>query len=1214
MTGHSSSQDGPSDDAYSGDSPASDDEASANGCHLRGDGNFTRLEAYVADLPRDTFTSWPHSSWCNVQQRSENEYQAAIRLPPACAVRSSFRSSWCNSEVEAKDRAAQKALEFLRQRLDGPFQPMEIDEKVRWPFTPPSDGGPKVLRLRNMSEWGEVAFVYVLHATGEPMDRSYGFIGDLTSAELHPAFNYCFKCGDRQLDLRAKACSWQPGCVDIVQRFHCLATGRSGGPAAPLAIALLSHEHSESESGCVLNLRAMEEILESGEPFAGLPRWLLCDQQLDTLLWALERLRRFETLVLCFAPTIPAPNPMKLKVVFSEESVDADARQALSIAGAGALQFMAVLAAYTENPWNTVEQLKALAGDVIKEERLALLLVNSHLLDTCGRSVASQKEAATILEALVGAHLLEADFFSVAKLWEWLTGYNEFGPALLHLGGSRPFSGRTESYTELWEGEPEQLRKLITIPKSACVPGEEERADALLLVRYVDYDDAIYRRTGVCGEELRPDTQDARWERVVWDPNLGTYCSPSMKDSCGRRRPLANKVNAWLRGRAFGALVKIKKNGDTPDYTDIHESLDGVLHVLYKKYGVHKYFRRNGETIGVEQSSKDDAKEFQLLGFSEENKTLLSQSMEREPLPKKVVEWLYDMRSLAEITYIKKPEAVEHAVTTEADGTATWISNHVQYTCWKMPAKDGGVYVASVGGGKPTELSFSEVRKQWEVIVGEPWWKSSGEGYDSTWNWAAVPAAAIAWISEDFHELGWPARLAKAPWLNSPVNFLKCVPQEITRPLAEIEQALQHDFRNRQLLVEAITHGSVIQATTPSCERLAILGEAATQSYISAELVRMAQFPTAATATKDVPCQQAVAFAMPRELQIRNTQTKTAEWLMPPEPQASCENIESLRQRLLACCNHVSYAYSCVKLGLDKALHHNAAELKPAVKGFAKAVRGGATLEELIVRGAPKALGDIFLACIGAMVLDGPAWSRAHAKVLEKHMQFCASFKPTRPDLVQYRTPEDVEVHELLQFLNRAGNTIRSVSLAPLAPGQVGATDDQLLRALAFTDICVCTVDGEATGGVTPRTAELSFHHSGDVFEESEASSLSTQVDNADAPGSLSQFCTTCNMWLNGPSQWEDHRIGKKHLKNTRRNRQAGCAQAAKVAPATAGHTAVMTSPGMLAVMTTPGHDQSKNVKGKRRTHAQRRRTNGISCDAGKGKSRPAYLEIGHLQ
>ena len=105
-----------------------------------------------------------------------------------------------------------------------------------------------------------------------------------------------------------------------------------------------------------------------------------------------------------------------------------------------------------------------------------------------------------------------------------------------------------------------------------------------------------------------------------------------------------------MRGRAFGALVKIKKSEATPYYTDLHESLDGVLHVLYKDYGAHKYFRRNDGTIGVEQSSTDDAKEFRVLGFSEENKALLSQSMERCAMPKKVVEWLHGMRSLAEIT------------------------------------------------------------------------------------------------------------------------------------------------------------------------------------------------------------------------------------------------------------------------------------------------------------------------------------------------------------------------------------------------------------------------------------------------------------------------------------------------------------------------------------------------------------------------------------
>ena len=30
-------------------------------------------------------------------------------------------------------------------------------------------------------------------------------------------------------------------------------------------------------------------------------------------------------------------------------------------------------------------------------------------------------------------------------------------------------------------------------------------------------------------------------------------------------------------------------------------------------------------------------------------------------------------------------------------------------------------------------------------------------------------------------------------------------------------------------------------------------------------------------------------------------------------------------------------------------------------------------------------------------------------------------------------------------------------------------------------------------------------------------------------------YCEYCEMWLNGPTQWEDHKIGKKHKKNVRR-------------------------------------------------------------------------------
>ena len=30
-------------------------------------------------------------------------------------------------------------------------------------------------------------------------------------------------------------------------------------------------------------------------------------------------------------------------------------------------------------------------------------------------------------------------------------------------------------------------------------------------------------------------------------------------------------------------------------------------------------------------------------------------------------------------------------------------------------------------------------------------------------------------------------------------------------------------------------------------------------------------------------------------------------------------------------------------------------------------------------------------------------------------------------------------------------------------------------------------------------------------------------------------YCEYCEMWLNGPTQWEDHKIGKTHKKHVRR-------------------------------------------------------------------------------
>ena len=83
-----------------------------------------------------------------------------------------------------------------------------------------------------------------------------------------------------------------------------------------------------------------------------------------------------------------------------------------------------------------------------------------------------------------------------------------------------------------------------------------------LLVRYEEYDDAYYRWNGSKAEEKRPEIRDSGWMRLVWDPLLGTFCSPSMLLPDGSHRPLPNKVCAWLRGRNIMKLVNDREKTD----------------------------------------------------------------------------------------------------------------------------------------------------------------------------------------------------------------------------------------------------------------------------------------------------------------------------------------------------------------------------------------------------------------------------------------------------------------------------------------------------------------------------------------------------------------------------------------------------------------------------------------------------------------------------
>ena len=136
-------------------------------------------------------------------------------------------------------------------------------------------------------------------------------------------------------------------------------------------------------------------------------------------------------------------------------------------------------------------------------------------------------------------------------------------------------------------------------------------------------------------------------------------------------------------------------------------------------------------------------------------------------------------------------------------------------------------------------------------------------------------------------------------------------PQLLKTGVLEIEHALGHTFHDRGLLAEALTHGSGAQ--------LALVGDAAMQVFLGEKLWQYASVPTAATVYKGMPATD--TFAVPEGSQVGEASARmTAE----ADP-ITCSSPEDMRCKLLACCNHVAYARTCVQLGISNMLYQNSA-------------------------------------------------------------------------------------------------------------------------------------------------------------------------------------------------------------------------------------------------------------------------------------------------
>ena len=87
-----------------------------------------------------------------------------------------------------------------------------------------------------------------------------------------------------------------------------------------------------------------------------------------------------------------------------------------------------------------------------------------------------------------------------------------------------------------------------------------------------------------------------------------------------------------------------------------------------------------------------------------------------------------------------------------------------------------------------------------------------------------------------------------------------------------------------------------------------------------------------------------------------------------------------------------------------------------------------------------------------------------------------------------------------------------------------------------------------------------------DEAGQDETANAGDQQDEEADQHAMAVYCKECQTWLNGPRQWEDHKIGKKHKKNVQKAKR-GTARSTEVAQPEARQPAVDEKPEKKTAM-----------------------------------------------
>ena len=694
---------------------------------------LAEIQAILDTQPRDSFSSL-HAENCLVvpantpQDRGRHRY---IFHKPAVMMRATYRrgdchiehkSGWYKSEIRAKVEATQSALEVLRQHCPqietrGDSSVVQCEETdLEWPIEPDEPQ-----RTRQMSRWErEISAHYLENVHGNPFPVAILTTGSFEQYHFKHQLQLRLDDGNHIVRVTTKQFSWTSEHADLTKKFHQVISGGDSNDLDAVAV-LVKGEH--------LDVGRMELVAEQGSQI------MLAHEVPAQLFWlclTISRLSAWHNLLAVGAPTVPAPSPLKMHAIFDDGLQDNSECAVLALLGKGILQIMVAVSVFKKYPQETASQLQERTKDLTKVSRLSKLMAASPLPHYAQRQVASPEDAAEMIEALVGAHFDEADFYAVYQFWKRLLGAKdeELKESVGHLQESWNYKGRTHTYTELHEewwhqdGEPGFL---------------------MLKVLYEDCE-MMYRCDGA-GPEERKGLKDT-WHALTYKRDLHTFTSSILKDPMGDFRDKPTKIVKWLRGSRLRDLMTGKMKTDAPvlNYEEFSEDIDKkmeiitdngetkmhietsvVLCVKYEERNSWLYYVRS-ESGGLGYEAAEDKYGNlvrKTLGYSEQHKGLLSNAFPKRILPKKVATWLLDCKkNLAEL--LPPPVKDQDNDLTDntkitREGVTSWQQGKQQYMCRVEPGgSDRLVWQAGdkAPDGTWCALVWVQEARQWKTKSG----------------------------------------------------------------------------------------------------------------------------------------------------------------------------------------------------------------------------------------------------------------------------------------------------------------------------------------------------------------------------------------------------------------------------------------------------------------------------------------------------------------